>query len=139
MIPVRLGHASVVRLLRYVLNGVIATCVHYAVLSLLVGPMGIRPVGLVNLIAALTGAAASFLGNRRFVFNSVTGSMRQQALYFAVVYGVLALVHSAYMYIWSDQFGRDYQTGFVGATVLQFLLSYIANSQLVFKNPQMGR
>jgi len=136
--PVRLERAAVVRLLRYVLNGFIATGVHYAVLTLLVGPMGLRPVGLANLAAAVSGTAASFLGNRRYVFKATTGSLRYQAQNFALLYGVLAVVHSACMYVWSDQLGRDYQTGFVAATALQFLLSYIANSQLVFKYSQIN-
>lgn len=130
---VRLESASVVRLLRYVLNGFIATGVHYAVLSLLVGPMALRPVGLANLAAAVSGTAASFIGNRQFVFRAVGGPVRQQAVRFATLYAVLALVHSACMYVWCDLLGRNYHVGFVAATALQFLLSYITNSRMVFK------
>jgi len=132
----RIQRVSVVRLLRYVLNGLIATGVHYAVLSLLVGPMGLRLVGLANLAAAVSGTVASFLGNRRYVFKATAGSLRYQVQNFVLLYGVLAVIHSACMYVWSDHLGRDYQTGFIAATALQFLLSYIANSHLVFKNSQ---
>jgi len=134
-----LGRTSVIRLLRYVVNGLLATGVHYAALSVLVGPIGLRPFAVANLAAATTGIAASFFGNRQFVFKAVGELVRQQAIRFVVIYAVLALVHSAYMYIWCDQLVKDYHTGFLFATTLQFLLSYIANSLLVFKETQRIR
>lgn len=127
---------QVVRLMRYVFNGCVATGVHYGLLSLLAGPFGLRPFAVANLLAATAGIAASFFGNRQFVFRAVAEPARRQAAHFVMLYAVLALVHSACMYAWCDQLGKDYQTGFVAATALQFLLSYIANSRLVFKTRQ---
>ena len=136
MRPVQLQRASALRLMRYVFNGLLASGVHYLALSVMIGPLGIRPVGLANLVAAITGTAASFIGNRRFVFQAVESSVKRQAVNFAVLYAVLALVHSACMYVWCDMLKKDYQLGFVLATGLQFGLSYVFNSKLVFRTPQ---
>ena len=135
MRPVQLQSASALRLMRYVLNGFFATSVHYLTLSMMIGPLGVRPVGLANLGAAITGIAASFIGNRRFVFNAVESPVKRQAVHFAVLYVVLALVHSACMYVWCDMLKKDYHLGFVLATGLQFGLSYVFNSRLVFRTP----
>jgi putative flippase GtrA len=134
--PVQLQLASALRLMRYVLNGLLATGVHYLTLSVMIGPLGIRPVGLANLVAAITGTVASFVGNRRFVFKAVNAPVQKQAVHFAVLYAILAFIHSACMYLWCDILNRDYQIGFLLATGLQFLLSYIFNSRVVFGNPQ---
>jgi putative flippase GtrA len=96
----------------------------------------VRPIGLANLVAAITGTAASFVGNRRFVFKAVNAPVQKQAVHFAALYAILAVIHSACMYLWCDILNRDYQTGFLLATGLQFLLSYIFNSRVVFRNPQ---
>ena len=128
--------ASVLRLLRYVLNGLLATGVHYLVLSVLINSLAVRPIGLANLVAAITGTAASFVGNRRFVFKAVNAPVQKQAVHFAALYAILAVIHSACVYLWCDILNRDYQTGFLLATGLQFLLSYIFNSRVVFRSPQ---
>jgi putative flippase GtrA len=133
---VHFQRASVLRLLRYVLNGLLATGVHYLVLSVLINPLAVRPIGLANLVAAITGTAASFVGNRRFVFKAVNAPIQKQAIHFAALYAILAVIHSACMYLWCDILNRDYQIGFLLATVLQFLLSYIFNSRVVFRNLQ---
>lgn len=135
MRPVHFQRASFLRLLRYVLNGLLATGVHYLVLSVLINPLAMRPIGLANLVAAITGTAASFVGNRRFVFKAVNAPVQKQAVYFALLYAILAAIHSACMYLWCDILNRDYQIGFLLATGLQFLLSYIFNSRVVFRNP----
>jgi len=127
--------AAAARLLRYVLNGLLATGVHYLVLSVLINSLAVRPIGLANLVAAITGTAASFVGNRRFVFKTVNAPVQKQAIHFALLYAILAVIHSACMYLWCDILNRDYQVGFLLATGLQFLLSYIFNSRLVFRNP----
>jgi putative flippase GtrA len=133
---VQLKRAPALRLMRYALNGLLATGVHYLTLSVMIGPLGVRPVGLANLMAAIIGIAASFVGNRRFVFKAVESPVKRQAVHFAVLYAILAVIHSACMYLWCDILNRDYQTGFLLATGLQFLLSYIFNSRVVFRNPQ---
>jgi len=132
---VHFQRAAAARLLRYVFNGLLATGVHYLVLSVLINPLAVRPIGLANLVAAITGTVASFIGNRQFVFKAVNAPVQKQAIHFALLYAILAIIHSACMYLWCDILNRDYQVGFLLATGLQFLLSYIFNSSLVFRNP----
>jgi putative flippase GtrA len=133
---VQLKRAPALRLMRYALNGLLATGVHYLTLSVMIGPLGVRPVGLANLMAAIIGIAASFVGNRRYEFKAVESPVNRQAVHFAALYAVLALVHSACMYVWCDMLKKDYQLGFVLATGLQFCLSYVFNRKLVFRTPQ---
>jgi putative flippase GtrA len=133
---VQLQRAPALRVMRYALNGLLATGVHYLTLTVMIGPLGVRPVGLANLMAAIIGIAASFVGNRRFVFKAVESPVKRQAVHFAVLYAILAVIHSACMYLWCDILNRDYQTGFLLATGLQFLFSYIFNSRVVFRNTQ---
>jgi len=132
MIPMRWQRSEVVELLRYVVNGTVATLVHFAALTVLIGPMNMRPVGLANFLGAVLGTTASFFGNRQFVFKADGAPIQQQAVQFTALYAALALVHSTLMYIWCDWAGGNYQMGFLVATFLQFILSYIANRRLVF-------
>ncbi|MBP0500502.1 GtrA family protein, partial [Mycobacterium tuberculosis] len=56
------------QLLRYVINGLVATGVHFAVLTLLVEVVHVPSKGVANLLAAAVAIVSSFLGNRYFVF-----------------------------------------------------------------------
>ena len=120
-------------LLRYGINGLIATAVHYGVLSFNLNLIGIPSAGVANLIAACFGICTSFLGNRYFVFQINDSDMLSQALKFSGLYGVIASLHGFILLLWSDWFGLDYRIGFLIATLFQFVLSYIGNKKMVFK------
>lgn len=121
-------------LLRFIVNGLVATAVHFAVLTFNLKVLGFGSAGLANLCAAAVGIATSFLGSRWYVFAS---SARQpwwpQALKFSGLYGAIAILHGGVLWLWSDRFGLDYRVGFVMATGLQVSLSYLGNKFLVFK------
>lgn len=117
---------------RYVINGVAATGVHYATLQLNLNVLGVPSAGLANLLAALVGIAASFLGSRYFVFRSHTEDLLPQAAKFGLLYGAIALLHGLVLYLWTDLAGFDYRVGFLFALVLQVALSYWGNKRLVF-------
>jgi len=138
MIPMRVQSAELVQLLRYIVNGAVATLVHFASLTFLIGPMNMRPVGFANFLGAVVGSVASFVGNRQFVFRAAGAPMQQQAVHFAALYAALALAHSTLMYFWCDWAGGNYHMGFLAATLLQFVLSYIANRRLVFMVDKRG-
>lgn len=122
-------------LVRFIVNGLVATAVHYGVLTLNLQILGFGSAGLANLCAAVAGITASFLGNRFYVFS---GSAQQpwwpQALKFSGLYGAIAVLHGAVLWLWTDRFGLDYRIGFLIATVLQVSLSYVGNKHLVFKS-----
>jgi len=120
-------------LFRYVINGLIATSTHYSLLFFNLHVLGFTSAGLANLVAAMFGIAASFVGNRYFVFASAgEASCYEQAGRFVLLYGAIALLHGAVMWVWADWLRYDYRMGFLIATVMQFVLSYMGNKTLVF-------
>lgn len=118
---------------RYGINGLIATGVHYGVLSFNLKVLHFSSAGLANLIAAVFGIAVSFLGNRYFVFASTGEPLFTQVLKFSGLYGAIAILHGLVLLVWTDSYGGDYRAGFLIATVLQVSLSYLGNKFLVFK------
>jgi putative flippase GtrA len=120
--------------LRYILNGLTATAVHYGILTLNLRVLEISSAGISNFIAALFGISTSFLGSRYFVYRDHTGTLKKQAVSFLSLYLTIALLHGSALYLWTDRFGLPYQTGFLLATVIQVSLSYFGNKIFVFKN-----
>lgn len=118
---------------RYLVNGVVATAVHYSVLNLNIHVLKFPSAGLANLVAAVFGIACSFLGNRYFVFPASASPLRDQILKFGGLYGAIALLHGLTLYIWTDHLHLNYTIGFLIATVLQVSLSYVGNKVFVFK------
>ena len=57
-------------LLRYVINGFVATAVHYGVLNICMEYLHLGSAGFSNLLASALGIVCSFLGNRYFVFRA---------------------------------------------------------------------
>lgn len=118
---------------RYVINGLVATAVHYGVLTVNLELLQFKSAGLANFVAATFGIATSFLGSRYYVFNRTTESILQQALKFSGLYGAIAALHGLLLFAWTDWHGLDYRFGFLFATGIQVSLSYIGNKFLVFK------
>lgn len=121
---------------RYIVNGLFATAVHYGVLTFCLLMLKVPSAGIANLIAAVFGITASFFGSRHFVFRRPDEPMRSQAARFAVLYGVIALLHALVLAWWTDLMGLDYRLGFLLATGLQVALSYWGNNRLVFNRPR---
>ncbi len=118
---------------RYVINGVVATAVHYGVLTFNLEVLNFSSAGLANLAAAAFGISTSFLGSRYFVFRKTDETIALQAMKFSGLYGVIAVLHVLVLLIWTDWLGLDYRLGFLIATGFQVSLSYIGNKFLVFK------
>ncbi len=119
-------------ILRYVVNGLVATLVHFLVLTLIVEWSGLDSAGLSNFIAAAFGIATSFFGSRYFVFRKHEAPVITQASLFFLLYGTIAAVHGVIVLIWTDVYGNDYRIGFLIATVFQVIMSYVGNKYLVF-------
>jgi putative flippase GtrA len=118
---------------RYIINGLLATGVHFSVLTFNMQIYEMRSAGLANVIAAIFGISASFLGSRYFVFKKYEGHIFSQAMMFLILYGSIACLHGFVLLGWTDIYGYDYRIGFVFATILQVMLSYWGNKMLVFK------
>jgi putative flippase GtrA len=119
--------------LRYIVNGVVATGVHYGVLSANLHLLGFQSAGMANLVAAVFGITASFIGNRCYVFPQSKSPLRQQLVRFGGLYGAIALLHGLTLFLWTDKLQFNYTLGFLIATVLQVALSYVGNKIFVFK------
>ena len=117
---------------RYVINGFVATAVHYSVLVFNLDILSMPSAGAANFIAAIFGITASFLGSRYFVFQQTDGSMLNQMLKFGSLYFAIAILHGLVLFVWADSMGFDYRLGFLIATAFQVSLSYFGNKKLVF-------
>lgn len=118
---------------RYVINGLVATVVHYGVLVVNLNVIGFKSAGLANFFAAIVGITTSFLGNRYFVFNHKKVSIAQQALTFSSLYGAIAVLHGFFIWLWTDWQGLDFRIGFFLATFVQVLISYLGNKFFIFR------
>ncbi len=118
---------------RFILNGIIATGVHFSILTLNLQVYGMQSAGMANLTAAIFGITVSFLGSRYFVFKKHQEPIISQVVLFLLLYASIACMHGLVLYVWTDVSGFDYRSGFVFATILQVSLSYWGNKSLVFK------
>lgn len=118
---------------RYILNGIAATCVSYSVLYACLHLAHIPSAGVANFIAAIIGITVSFFGNRHFVFPGSRESVWHQLARFWLLYVVLALMQGTVMFLWSDLAGLDYRAGFLLGTFLQMVCSYYGGKHWVFK------
>jgi len=121
------------QIVRYVVNGLVATAVHFVVLTTNLHVFDMRSAGVANLYAAVVGISVSFLGSRYFVFRKRDQTILRQASKFGVLYVLIACLHGTVLYGWSDACQLDYRIGFLLATALQMVLSYWGNKMLVFK------
>ena len=118
---------------RYLINGLAATAVHFVVLTFNLKVLGWGSAGIANLVAAVFGIAASFLGSRYFVFRGSQEPLFKQVYRFIFLYAAIALLHGALMYVWADHYHLNYIAGFIVATGMQVLCSYWGNKRMVFK------
>ena len=121
------------QMMRFGINGVVATVVHFLVLVFNLKVLALPSAGLANGIAALFGVSASFIGSRYFVFPATGESILVQAIRFSGLYAAIAILHGLILLVWTDWFGLDYRIGFLVATGLQVSLSYLGNKTLVFQ------
>jgi putative flippase GtrA len=117
----------------YGINGLVATAVHYGVLTFNLRILHFPSAGLANMFAAIFGIAVSFLGSRYFVFPPTGRSLLYEAVKFSGLYGAIAVLHGLILFVWSDVYPGDFRLGFLLATAMQVALSFFGNKLLVFK------
>jgi len=121
-------------LLRYIINGLAATLVHYSVLNFNLLVIEFESAGVANMVAACFGIAVSFIGSRYYVYRGHTNSLSSQFVRFSLLYAFIALLHGVILFIWTDVYALNHHVGFLLATFFQVLFSYLGNKVLVFKN-----
>jgi len=118
--------------LRFLGNGVIATLVHFTALRFLLEQHLTRSAAIATGIASVLGILTSYLGNRWFVFRS--GQRISQTLpAFLFIYGAVAAAHMGVLAVWTDRMGLPYAQGFVIATALSLVVTFLGNKLLVFR------
>jgi putative flippase GtrA len=131
--PLLLLQPRVAELGRFVINGLVASVIHYAALTFNIRVLEFSSVGLANFFAAWVGIAASFIGSRVYVFRRREEPFVEQAMRFLAAYTAIACFHGLLLYVWTDRFHQDYTLGLVLAATMQAVLSYLGNKLLVFK------
>lgn len=121
------------QLVRFIVNGIVATAAHYLVLKTNIDYFGISSKGMANALASVVGISVSFLGNKYFVFRSDEKRLLSEALRFVGVYIVTALIHGFGMWLWADRLMLDYSVGFLLLTGAQVAVSYVGNKYIVFR------
>jgi putative flippase GtrA len=116
---------------RFLLNGLAATAVHYAVLTILIEGAHLKSAGIANGIAAVFGISASYSGNKWLVFQS-DATHRRTLPRFLTVYALVALMHAGFLAVWTDYGGLPYSIGFLIVTAISIMLTFITNKFLVF-------
>jgi len=117
---------------RYVANGLFATGVNFGVLAFLVEVVAIPSAAISSVVATIFGVSTSFVGSRYFVFRNHTGSLAEQASRFIAIYVGLAALYALLLLVWTDWLGFDYRIGFLIATAIQVIVTYLVNKTLVF-------
>ena len=120
------------QVLRYILNGLIATIVHYGVLQINIHYFYFTSAAIANMIAAIFGIVASFIGARYYVFLSNCQPIYKQFKKFFAFYIFTTLMHGLLIFIWTDVQNLDYRVGFILATIIQFIISYWGNKLYIF-------
>ena len=116
----------------FLINGFLATLIHFAALILFVNSAGLS-YGLSNFLSFLVGSISSFLGNKFFVFK-VKNKFRtsSQFIKFFFLYLALAFEHGVALYWWSDINEYNYIVGFLFITMLNIIISFIFNKYIIF-------
>ena len=120
------------QLVRYIINGMVATAVHYAMLRTGLEVVHLPSAGLANFIAALFGITVSFIGSRWFVFRQTQEPILPQASKFVALYSAIACLHAVILLVWTDVCQLDYTIGFLIGVAAQVVGSYFGNKFLVF-------
>jgi putative flippase GtrA len=120
-------------IVRYVVNGTIATIAHYFLLYLCIERYDFDSAGLANLLASLVGIFLSFMGNRYIVFKNAGQKMFSQFLKFSLLYIGIALMHGGFIYVWTDVLSKSYHYGFAIAVTIQLVFAYCGCRRFVFR------
>ena len=121
------------QLIKFIINGLFATFVHYSVFFVSIEIFNFKYVALANLFGAFFGISCSFFGNKWFVFLNSNKKISWQFSKFLVTYVLLGSLTSILIFAWSDLLKMNYNYGFCLVTFLQFILSYSMNRNWIFK------
>ena len=117
---------------RYLLNGILATLIHYFVLLFCLEILEIKSAGISNFFSSFFGIAFSFIGNRYYVFNNYNISALSQLKKFLPLYYILSIFQGGILYFWSDLLNYNYNIGFAICILFQVIIGYLGGKYFVF-------
>ncbi len=127
---VRTAPAGTAAFFRYSLIGLLATCVHYATLLILVELAGARAVSS-TAFGATCGALAAYVGNRQFTFSS--RAPHGQALpRFVVVAAFGAIASGSIVWAGTELLHMHYLMAQLVATALILWTGFVLNRRWTF-------
>lgn len=116
----------------FLVVGIAATLVHYLIILLLVDLLGwLRPTPA-TVVGSVFGIATSYLGNHRLVFEAA-GRHQHYAPRFVLTYLVVMGIHAGLMFLFDEVWQLPYEWGFIVATGLSAVTTFLANRYLVFR------
>ena len=118
-------------IVRFTINGLVATGVHYVAMVFAIHVLGITWYGLAYAFAFLFAVVTSFFGNKRFVFKYHQVQDFQFVKFVALYLGLLVMT-SLTMWAVSDYGGLHYNAGFIITVTLQFIGGYLGSRYLIF-------
>lgn len=121
--------------LKFVANGIFATFIHFFFLITFITYTD-ASYGFSNFIACIFGSISSFLGNKYFVFTfyDQTAQTFVQFFRFLLLYFLLALNAGFTLYFWADIYGFNFIFGFLVITMINVIISFLANKFLIFNH-----
>jgi putative flippase GtrA len=116
----------------FILNGIVATLVHFFILLVFIDVIQLDSLIISNIFAGIAGMTSSFLGNRKFVFNTSKVNLSEQLLKFIALYLSVIILHTVVISIFTNIFTIDYRISFVIASSFVISVSFLINKFVIF-------
>ena len=117
---------------RYLVNGIIASLIHYFFLLFCLEVLKINSAGLSNFFSSVFGITSSFLGNRYYVFDNYKTSVLSQLKKFLPLYYILSIVQGGILYFFFFLLNYNYNIGFAICILFQVIIGFLGGKYFVF-------
>ena len=117
---------------RFVLVGIIATLVHYLVILCLVDLLSLLEPTPATVVGSVFGIATAYIGNYHYVFGVDDKRHHHYLPRFVITYLIVMIIHASVMYLFAEILLLPYELGFITATALSAMTTFMANNLIVF-------
>jgi putative flippase GtrA len=122
------------RIVRFIIVGGTATCVHAGTTILLVDGLRLVEPTLATILGTVVGIATSYLGNWAWTFGA-TGGHGHYLPRFLLVYSVTMGMNGGVMYVMQQLFHIYYIIPLFITLSVSPVITYLLNKHLVFRHP----
>jgi putative flippase GtrA len=120
------------RKIKYFVNGLIASTVHFLIFYLLYKILKIESAFISYLLASIIGIYISYFGNNKFVFNGVRNFKVAKFLKYIILQLILLLISTSLIWILIDINEINYIISFLFALIIQFFIGYYISKNYIF-------